>query len=47
MDRQIHALRMMVNDGKVFTRVTYEKTLKVPSRTASRDFKLLTDKELI
>lgn len=47
MDRQIHALGMMVNEGKVFTRVTYEETLKVPSRTASRDLKLLTDKELI
>lgn len=46
-DRQIQALSMMVNEGKVFTRAIYEETLKVPSRTASRDLKLLTDKGLI
>lgn len=28
-ERQIEALRMMVNEGKVFTRLMYEKTFKI------------------
>lgn len=46
-ERQINALTLMVNEGKGFTRSSYEETFEVPSRTASRDLKGLIDKEQI
>lgn len=46
-DRQIEALRMMVNEGKVFTRLMYEKTFKISERTAVRDLNGLINKDQI
>lgn len=46
-ERQIKALILMVNEGKEFTRSSYEETFEVPSRTASRDLKGLIDKEQV
>ena len=46
-DRQIEALRMMVNDKVVFTNSLYQKHFNISERTASRDLKGLVDKDQI
>lgn len=38
-DRQIEALRLMVNKGKVFTRSMYQEVFNVSRPTAARDLK--------
>ena len=46
-NRQIEALKMMVNENKIFTNELYQKTFEVSDRTASRDLKGLVDKNQI
>ncbi len=41
IDRQIKALEMMVNEGKVFSNKIYQDILYVSQSTAARDLKLL------
>lgn len=41
--RQIKALEMMVNEGKVFSNKIYQETFDLERRTASRDLKKLVD----
>lgn len=36
-DRQIKALELMVNEGKIFTNKKYQETFNVPRRTAARE----------
>lgn len=45
-DRQIEALRMMINEGKVMTNVIYRNLFKVSDRSALRDLNELVDKGL-
>ncbi|PKL66709.1 MAG: hypothetical protein CVV28_09935 [Methanobacteriales archaeon HGW-Methanobacteriales-1] len=42
-NRQIKALEMMVNEGKVFSNKIYQETFDLERRTASRDLKKLVD----
>lgn len=42
-DRQIEALKMMVNENITFTNSLYQKTFNLERRTASRDLKKLLD----
>ena len=46
-DRQIKALTIMVNDKKVFTNPSYQKTFEVSKSTAARDLKALSEYGLI
>jgi ATP-dependent DNA helicase RecG len=46
-DRQIKALEMMVNEGKVFTNSLYQETFEVSRRTATRDLKGLIEVNMI
>jgi ATP-dependent DNA helicase RecG len=47
-DRQIKALEMMVNDGKMFTNKIYQETFEVSPNTALRDLSgLLKDKQVV
>ncbi|UTB32491.1 MAG: hypothetical protein NKF70_13540 [Methanobacterium sp. ERen5] len=40
-DRQVEALRMMVNEDKTFTNSLYQKTFSVSQKTPARDLKKL------
>lgn len=46
-ERQIKALRLMVNEGKVFTNKTYREQFKVSNQTCVRDMRLLNKLDLI
>jgi len=46
-ERQIEALRMMVNEGKKFTINDYCRTLNVNEKTARRDFKKLISVDFV
>ena len=46
-DRQIEALRLMVNEGKVFTNREYRQLFKVMNKTASTDLNTLVKKEIV
>jgi predicted HTH transcriptional regulator len=46
-DRQIEALKLMVNEGKVFTSAMYQEIFSVSRRTATRDFKKLVELNMI
>lgn len=46
-ERQIEALRLMVNEGTEFTNSTYRKRFKVGNATAKRDLTKMTEKGLI
>jgi ATP-dependent DNA helicase RecG len=46
-DRQIKALEIMVNDGKIFTSAMYQEIFNVSRRTATRDFKKLLELKMI
>ena len=43
-DRQIKALEIMMNQGKIFTNQTYQETFEVSRNTASRDLSRLRNK---
>ena len=45
--RQIDALRMMVNEGRKFTAEVYAKTFEVSKKTAIRDFKKLRESNFV
>lgn len=46
-ERQIQALTLMVNEGKVFTRQSYQETFKISKSTAARDLEKLLRKQQI
>lgn len=46
-ERQIGALRLMVNEGKAFTNRTYREQFKVSNQTCVRDMRLLDKLDLI
>jgi ATP-dependent DNA helicase RecG len=46
-ERQIGALRTMVNEGKKFTTEEYAKTFRVSRKTAIRDFKKLRESNFV
>lgn len=46
-ERQIKALELMVNDGKVFTNKIYQETFNVSRNTASRDLNGLIEKRQV
>lgn len=46
-ERQIEALRLMVNDGKIFTVVSYIERFGVTDKTARTDLKRLTTQNLV
>ena len=45
-DRQIEALRLMVNEGQSFTNRKYRDMFKVTNKTAATDLKILVKKEM-
>lgn len=46
-ERQIGALSLMVNEGKVFTNKAYREQFKVSNQTCVRDMRLLDKLDLI
>ena len=46
-ERQIEALRLMVNEGKVMTNALYQEIFNVSRRTSLRDLKKLVDVEQV
>lgn len=46
-DRQIEALKMMVNEGQIFTSALYQQIFKVSRRTATRDLNGLVESKMI
>ena len=45
-NRQIEALRLMVNEGQSFTNRKYRDMFKVTNKTAATDLKILVKKEM-
>jgi ATP-dependent DNA helicase RecG len=46
-NRQIKALTLMVNEGKIFTRQSYQKTFEISKSTAARDLEILLKEQQI
>lgn len=46
-DRQIKALTLMVNEGKIFTRQSYQETFEISKSTAARDLEILLKEQQI
>lgn len=46
-ERQIEALRLMVNEGKEFTNIKYRETFKVSNQTFVRDMRFMVKLELV
>lgn len=46
-ERQIEALRLMVNEGKEFTNMKYRETFKVSNQTFVRDMRFMSKLELV
>lgn len=46
-ERQIEALRLMVNESKIFVIEKYYKLFQINERTARRDLKILIEKGFI
>lgn len=42
-DRQIESLRLMVNEGKIFTNTLYQKVFKISRRSSLRDLRGLVE----
>lgn len=46
-NRQIKALTLMVNEGKIFTRRSYQETFEISKSTAARDLEILLKEQQI